>query len=83
MNKPLAYLREILSNYTEHSDIAREIDAIIRKYDFESEESFVKKLSQEQMDFLDQILPGEIRHAMRGRDYVRAYQLNEVYEQIY
>lgn len=83
MNKPLAYLREILSNYTEHSNTAREIDAIIRQYHFPDEESFVKTLSQEQKDFLDQILPGEIQYALRGRDHVRAYQLNEVYEQLY
>lgn len=83
MNQPIGYLREILSNYTDRSDLAEEIYGIIKNHDFNSEESFVRKLSQEQIDFLEQILPDEINHAKGGRDDERAYQLNEVYEQLF
>lgn len=83
MNQPLGYLKEILSNYTDHSDIGREIYAIIRENDFTSEEMFITKLSAEQMDFLNAILPNEMNHAEEVDDYERLSQLNEVYEQLY
>lgn len=83
MNQPLGYLKEILSNYTDHSDVGREIYAIIREYDFTSEEMFITKLSAEQMDFLNGILPNEMNHAEEVDDHERLSQLNEVYEQLY
>lgn len=83
LNQPIGYLREILSNYTDRSDLAEEIYSIIKSYDFNSEESFVRKLTQEQIDFLEQILPDEINHAKGGQDDERAHQLNEVYEQLF
>ena len=83
MNRPLGYLREILSNYTDCSDTAKEIDSIIRKKDLNSEDAFVRMLSQEQIDFLEEVLPDEIHHAQEAGDDERVYQLNEVYELLY
>lgn len=83
MNQPLGYLKEILSNYTDRSDTGKEIYAIIKEYDFESEESFAQKLSEEQINFLNKILPEEINHAKEADDRERANQLNEVFEQLY
>lgn len=83
MNQPLGYLKEILSNYTDRSDLAEEIYRVIRKYDFTTEESFVQKLSAEQIDYLNRILPDEINHAKEAADQERALQLNEVYELLY
>lgn len=80
MNQPLGYLREILSNYTDRSDVSKEIYAIIKEKDFTTEESFVRLLSEEHIDFLNKILPEEINHAKEGQDGERAHQLNEVYE---
>lgn len=83
MNRPLGYLREILSNYTDRSDTAKEIDSIIRKKDLNSEDAFVRMLSQEQIDFLEEVLPDEIHHAQEAGDDERVHQLNEVYELLY
>ncbi|TKC13819.1 sporulation protein [Robertmurraya kyonggiensis] len=83
MNQPLGYLKEILSNYTDRSDVGKEIYAIIREDDFTSEESFVSRLSNEQIDFLNKILPDEISHAQEEEDGERVLQLNEVFELLY
>ncbi|MDQ0155391.1 sporulation protein [Robertmurraya andreesenii] len=83
MNQPLGYLKEILSNYTDRSDTAEEIYSIIREFDFTTEESFVRKLSAHQIDFLNKILPDEINHAKESHDNERENQLNEVYELLF
>lgn len=83
MNQPLGYLKEVLSNYTERTHIAQSIYEIIKQYDFTTEEEFVSKLSNEQINFLDKILPDEINHAMEVQDEVRVAQLNEVFELLY
>ncbi len=83
MNQPLGYLKEILSNYTDRSDTAEEIYSIIREFDFTTEESFVRRLSGNQMNFLNKILPDEINHAKEAHDNERENQLNEVYELLF
>lgn len=83
MNQPLGYLKEILSNYTDRSDTGKEIYSIIKEFDFITEESFVRKLSAEQIDFLNKILPDEINLARESQDNERYSQLNEVYERLY
>ena len=81
MEKTLAYLREILSNYTEyHDDTTRRIYKKLLSKPYKSEGEFVRDLSQKEAAFLDRILPHEIRYAMDERDFERVYQLNEVYE---
>ncbi|AYA77652.1 sporulation protein [Bacillus sp. Y1] len=83
MNKPLAYLREILSNYTDRSDTAEYISKKIEQGHFPTEESFVRSLSDEENNFLNSILPEEIKHANNEQDETRAKQLNEVYELLF
>lgn len=83
MNQPLGYLKEILSNYTDRSDTGEEIYSIIKEYDFKSESAFVEKLSDEQINFLNKILPDEINHAREAEDKERVNQLNEVFELLY
>ena len=83
MNQPLGYLKEILSNYTDCSDVGKEIYAIIKEYDFSSESAFVEKLSEEQINFLNKVLPDEINHAREAEDKERVEQLNEVFELLY
>jgi len=83
MNKPLAYLREILSNYTDRSDTAEFIFNKIEQGNFSSEESFARSLSDEENNFLNSILPEEIKHANNEDDDTRAKQLNEVFEQLF
>ncbi|EZP75863.1 sporulation-specific SASP protein [Parageobacillus genomosp. 1] len=81
MEKTLAYLREILSNYLEyHDDTPRRIYKKLLSKTYKSEGEFVRDLSEEESAFLDRILPHEIRYAMDERDFERVYQLNEVYE---
>ncbi|MDF1508440.1 sporulation protein [Robertmurraya sp. DFI.2.37] len=83
MNQPLGYLKEILSNYTDRSDLCKEIYVLIRQYDFTSEESFVRELTSEQIDYLNKILPDEINHAREVDDSERVEQLNEIFELLY
>lgn len=84
MNQSIGYLREILSNYTDQSDpTGKEIYAIIKKKDFTKEESFVRVLSEEQINYLNKILPGEINHAKEEQDRERAHHLNEVFELLF
>jgi hypothetical protein len=83
MNKPLAYLREILSNYTDRSDTAEYIFKKIEQGHFPTEESFVRSLSDEENNFLNSILPEEIKHANNEQDETRAKELNEVYELLF
>jgi hypothetical protein len=84
VEKTLAYLREILSNYTEyHDQTPRIIYHKLIKNAYKNEEEFVRDLSQKEIAFLDRILPNEIRYAMDEKDFERVYQLNEVYELLF
>jgi hypothetical protein len=84
VEKTLAYLREILSNYTEyHEQTPRIIYHKLIKNAYKNEEEFVRDLSQKEIAFLDRILPNEIRYAMDEKDFERVYQLNEVYELLF
>lgn len=83
MNRPLSYLKEILSNYIDRYEVAKDIYQLIKDYDFVTEEEFVSKLSSDQIKFLDEMLPSEMNHAMEVKDEVRVMQLNEVYELLY
>lgn len=79
----LSYLQEILSNYTDLYPLSKRIYEIIEKGDYWSEGDFVKDLSQEEIEFLNKILPEAIQYANAELDYKRARQLNEVYELLY
>jgi hypothetical protein len=81
VEKTLAYLREILSNYTEHHEQTPHIIYHkLTKNAYKNEEEFVRDLSEHEIAFLDRILPHEIKYAMDEQDFERVYQLNEVYE---
>jgi hypothetical protein len=83
MDKTIGYLRETLSNYTEQYSIAQEIYNKIKQHHFRSEGSLVKHLSQEEINFLNRILPDEINYANEEQDDERARQLNEVFELLF
>ncbi|MGJ7922457.1 sigma-G-dependent sporulation-specific acid-soluble spore protein CsgA [Neobacillus sp. LXY-4] len=83
MDKTLGYLREILSNYTDQYDIGKRIYKKLVGHNFHGEGAFVKALDQEEIDFLDRILPDEINYAKEEQDSERARQLNEVYELLF
>jgi hypothetical protein len=83
MDQTLAYLHEILSNYTEDQEIIRNIDYKIEKNHYSSEGSFVRWLSEEEIRSLEQLLQEEIKHANESGDFKRGYQLNEVFELLY
>lgn len=80
MDQNLAYLHEALSNYTEENASVRDIAEKIRKYDYSSEESFVRQLEQEEIQMLSQVLDKEINYANKSGDLERGYQLNGVFE---
>jgi hypothetical protein len=83
MDQNLAYLREVLSNYTEDNGTMREIYQKIEHGNFPSEGAFVRALSEEEIRSLENILDNEINHANEAGDLERGYQLNEVYELLY
>ncbi len=83
MDKTLGYLRETLSNYTEQYSIGQQIYKKLVEAEFHNEGLFVRALSQEEINFLDRILPDEINYAKEEQDSVRAKQLNEVYELLF
>jgi len=80
MDNTLAYLKEILSNYTDDHSEGRFIYKKIIEGAYKSEGPFVRDLTQKEIHFLNNILPKEINHAKEAQDEKRAYQLNEVYE---
>lgn len=80
MNKPLAYLQEVLSSYGEDRKIANSIILKMHEARYMSTASFIKELNEEQIQFLNHSLPDEMNHALESEDFPRLQQLNEVYE---
>lgn len=83
MEKTLAYLREILSDYTETYPLSKKIYQRIEAGKYPTEGAFVKELTAEEIEFLDKILPEAIEYAKNEQDEKRAQQLNEVYELLF
>ncbi|WP_147532011.1 sigma-G-dependent sporulation-specific acid-soluble spore protein CsgA [Bacillus marasmi] len=83
MDKTLGYLRETISNYTDQYSIGKRIYKKLASQAFQNEEAFVRVLDQEEIDFLDKILPDEINYAKEEQDAKRAHELNEVYELLF
>lgn len=83
MEKTQAYLREIISNYTETYPLSKKIYNRLEQGDYPSEGDFVRDLTAEEIEFLNKILPDAIEYAKDEKDEQRAEQLNEVYELLY
>ncbi|MCM3588109.1 sigma-G-dependent sporulation-specific acid-soluble spore protein CsgA [Mesobacillus maritimus] len=83
MEQTLAYLREILANYTEKDETSRQIYRKLENGHYHSEGDLVRDLTFEETEYLNGILPWEIRYAKNEQDEQRAYQLNEVYELLF
>ena len=80
MDHTLAYLRETLSNYTDtHTDGKKIYQKLINSH-YRTEEAFVRALSSKEIEFLNKILPDEIKYAQEEQDEKRSHELNEVYE---
>ncbi|MCC3358370.1 sigma-G-dependent sporulation-specific acid-soluble spore protein CsgA [Bacillus sp. REN16] len=80
MDKTLGYLIESISNYGDENKTSRAILTKIMNNQYTSEEALVRDLDEEEIEFLNKILPDEINYAMDERDFKRVNQLNEVYE---
>jgi predicted transcriptional regulator len=83
MEKTQAYLREIISNYTETYPLSKKIYQRLEQGNYPSEGDFVRDLTAEEIEFLNKILPEAIDYAKNELDEKRAQQLNEVYELLY
>jgi len=83
MNQSLAYVREVLSLYTDRSDTGKSIYSKMMEGHFKSEEAFVRELSEGEINFLNQVLEEEIQHAKNEQDSKRAHHLNDVYELLF
>ena len=83
MEKTQAYLREIISNYTETYPLSKKIYYRLEQGDYPTEGDFVRDLTAEEIEFLNKILPEAIEYAKNEMDEKRAQQLNEVFELLY
>ncbi|WML52947.1 sigma-G-dependent sporulation-specific acid-soluble spore protein CsgA [Neobacillus sp. PS3-12] len=83
MDKTLGYFRETLSNYTDEHSHGRHIYRKLVEGHYKNEESFVRELNSNEIDFLNKILPNEIHYAKEEKDEKRAKELNEVYELLF
>lgn len=83
MDQTLGFLREVISNYTEDQKISRSVYRKITEIPFISEEEFVRTLEEEEIQFLNKILPNEINYAMENQDFQRVKELNGVYELLF
>lgn len=83
MEKTQAYLREIISNYTETYPLSKKIYQRLETGHYPTEGDFVRGLTGEEIEFLNKILPEAIEYANNEMDEKRAQQLNEVYELLY
>lgn len=83
MDKTLGYLREILANYTDQHSEGRHLFRKLSEGNYANEGMFVRHLNQKEIEFLNDILPQEIKYAQEEQDEVRANQLNEVYELLF
>ncbi|WP_099362764.1 sporulation protein [Fredinandcohnia onubensis] len=80
MDKTLGYLIESISNYGDENKTSRAILTKIINNQYASEEALVRDLDEEEIEFLNKVLPEEINYAMDEKDFTRVHQLNEVYE---
>jgi hypothetical protein len=83
MDQSLGYLREILSGHTDNDAIGKRIFDRISIQDYSTEGKFVDGLTQEENNYLNQILTEAIDYSNQEQDYERARQLNEVYELLF
>lgn len=83
MDQTLGYLREILANYNDEHSIGRHLYRKVTEGKYTSEGTFVRDLNRQEIDFLNKILPNEIKYAKEELDEKRAHELNEVYELLF
>lgn len=83
MDQSLGYLREILSAHTENDAVGKRIFDRISTQDYPTEAKFVDGLTQEESNYLNQILTEAIDYSNQEQDYERARQLNEIYELLF
>jgi Minor curli fiber component A len=83
MDQSLGYLREILSAHTENDSVGKRIFDRISTHNYPTEGKFVEELTQEENNYLNQILNEAIDYSNQEQDYERARQLNEVYELLF
>jgi hypothetical protein len=79
MDYTLSYLKEALSNY-EQSTVCQKIGKKMESKQFKNEGEFVLALTDDEIQFLNNVLPDEIKYSFNEQDYTRGNQLNEVYE---
>lgn len=83
MDNTLGYLRETLSNYTDDHTDGGNIYRKLSEGQYSSEGDFVRQLNQKEINFLNKMLPEEIKYAKEEKDEKRAHELNEVFELLF
>jgi Minor curli fiber component A len=83
VDKTLGYLIEVISNYADEKKTSQTILTKVVNNQYGTEEAFVRDLNEEEIEFLNNVLPDEINYAMDNRDFKRVQELNEVYELLF
>ncbi|WP_102345818.1 sporulation protein [Bacillus sp. Marseille-P3661] len=82
MEKTLAYLREILSNHLSESETCHIIYEKISNKDYKDENAFIDDLDENEMMYLNNVLPDEIQYAQNEQDDQRTYELTNIYDRL-
>ncbi|MFC7392372.1 sporulation protein [Scopulibacillus cellulosilyticus] len=82
MDYTLDYLKESLSNWVDRDDRALNLFHKIENHQFPNEEAFVEVLSEEETEYLHDVLRKEMAYAKNEQDEVRYSQLSDVFEQL-
>jgi hypothetical protein len=80
MEKSLAYLRESLSNWTDRNETAKGLFSMIEHKKYHDEKEFIDDLGEEEVVYLTDMLPYELKYAKNEKDEVRFESLNKIYE---
>lgn len=80
MEQSLLYVREIISAHTNNSQLGMSLYKKLTHNSYQTEEAFIRDLSEDESQFLNQVLKEAIDYSKQSQDYERANQLNDVYE---
>ena len=83
MEQSLGYLLEILSAHVDVDEMGNRIYSKIRNHDFSNEIQFARALTEEETNYLNQILEEAIEYAKQTQDFERVTQLHDVYETLF
>lgn len=83
MEQSLLYVREIISAHTESSPLGKSLYEKLANKSYHTEEAFIRDLSEDESEYLNQVLKEAIDYSKQSQDDERANQLNDVYAMLF